>query len=141
MRSVVFCGGFLAAGLLGCSSANPYSSSAYPVSGTVLTPSGEPVRGAEIILTPKPKDGKVYGMEGSAELGKDGTFAIKAIDGRDGVPGGLYAVVVRPFGKPGSSDKQFATAQVPKRLWTEEQTDLSVEITEAKTGWVLKLTK
>ena len=94
MRSLVLCGGFsVLAALVGCSAgASPYSRSEYTVSGKVFAPTGEPIRGgAEIVLTPKAKEGGIFGKEGSALIGADGSFTIKSGE-NDGVPGGFYLV-------------------------------------------------
>ncbi len=142
MRSVVLCGGFVVfATLLGCSDSSPYSSSVYAVSGKVLLPSGEPVRGgAEILLTPKAKEGGIFGKEGSAIIGADGTFTIKSGE-TDGIPGGFYVVVVRPYGVGNSTDKTAAIRTIPKKYTSEDTSDMTVEIKEAKTGWEVKLAK
>ena len=142
MRSLALCGGFfLCVSLLGCSSNSPYSSTAYAVSGRLLTPAGEPVRGgAEVILTPKAKEGGVFGKEGSATVGADGSFTIKSGE-ENGVPGGFYLVVVRPYGAQNSSEKQAAARSIPKKYWSEDTSELTVEITAEKTGWDLKLSK
>jgi hypothetical protein len=132
---------FACVGLVGCGDGSPYSSSAYPVSGKVVGPYGEAIRGAEVVLSPKARDGKVYGMEGSGVVNNDGTFTIKTADGREGLPGGYYLVVVRPYGAQKSTDKQFASAHVPKKLWSEDTSDMTVEITGEKTNWELKLTR
>jgi hypothetical protein len=127
--------------LAGCGGENPYSTSAYDVSGRLLDPYGATIRGAEVVLTPKARDGKVFGMEASGVVNTDGTFKLKTIDGRDGIPGGFYLVVVRPYGAQKSTEKQFASAHIPKKYWSEDTSDLTVEITGTKTDWELKLTK
>jgi hypothetical protein len=112
------------------------------VSGKVVSASGEPIRGgAEIILTPKAKEKGIFGKEGSAILNSDGTFSLKAAEGEEGIPGGYYSVVVRPYGAKNSTEKQNAMRAIPKKYWSEDTSDLTIEITGSKTDWEVKLAK
>lgn len=145
MRAFALCGGFLTlVTALGCggSGKSPYSSTTVTVSGRILTPGGEPIRGgAEVVLTPKAKEGGIFGKEGAAIVGADGSFKLKTTDGAEGIPGGFYVVVVRPYGAQNDATKQAATRTVPKKYWDESTSDMTAEITEAKTNWDLKLAK
>jgi hypothetical protein len=124
----------------GCSYPNPYGSSTHAVSGKLVAPSGEVVKGgAEVVLTPKSTDTGIFGRDATGEVRSDGTFALKTAAGED-VPGGTYQVVVRPYGKA-SPAKSAAARLIPKRLWAEETSDLVVEVTGDRTGWELRLTK
>lgn len=141
MRSLWLCGGFVAlvAGV-GCSkeASSPYSSSANPVTGKVVAVGGALQGGAEIVLTPKAKEHGIFGKEASSPVALDGSFALKTIDGAEGVPGGFYTVVVRPYGTNASA-KQAAARAIPKKYWDESTSDLTVEIDGAKQGWEVKL--
>lgn len=122
-----------------CSSKSPYSKSSYTVTGKIVSPTGEPVRNAEIVLFPKFKGDGVYGREGAAVTGPDGSFTVVSADGKEGVPGGYYGIVIRPYGTPAEMKKVYA--KVPRKLWQEETTDMDVEITSVKTDWEIRLPK
>ncbi len=122
-----------------CSSKSPYSKSSYAVTGKIVAPTGEPVRNAEIVLFPKFKGDGVYGQEGTAVTGPDGSFTVVSADGKEGVPGGYYGVMIRPHGT--AAEKKQVYAKVPRKLWQEETTDMDVEITSAKADWEIRLKK
>lgn len=141
MRSLWLCScfaAFLAA--LGCSKGvtNPYSTSANPVAGTVVVAGSRVAGGAEIVLTPKAKENGIFGKEGSSPVGADGSFSLKTVDGNEGIPGGFYVVVVRPYG-PNSAAKQAAARTIPKKYWDESTSDLTIEIEGAKQDWEVRL--
>ena len=123
-----------------CSSArNPYSSSTFSVSGKVFGADGKPIPHAEVLLFPKAKGEGVFGREGTGITDQEGAFVIKSADGKEGVPGGFYGVVIRPHGTP--AEKKQALAKVPQKLWQEDSTDMEVEITADKTNWDIRLSK
>jgi hypothetical protein len=133
---------FVASALLiitACASRGPYSSSAYTVSGKLLSAEGDPVPNTLILLFPKAKGGGVYGQEASGVTGQDGSFTINRADGKEGVTGGFYGVVIRPQGTP--TQQRKAQLKVPKKLWVEESTDMEVEITADKRDWEIRLKK
>ncbi|MCE9566265.1 MAG: hypothetical protein K8U57_29940 [Planctomycetes bacterium] len=142
MRSLILCGCFMIlCSALGCSSseANPYSTSPQVVTGKVRGAGGDLVRGgAEILLTPKAKENGIFGREGSSPVGPDGSFSLKTLDGQEGIPEGFYVVVVRPYGTNNAA-KQAATRSIPKKYWSEDTSDMTVEITGSKTNWDIKL--
>ncbi|HEY1187243.1 MAG TPA: carboxypeptidase-like regulatory domain-containing protein [Gemmata sp.] len=146
MRALVLCAGFLAlVPLLGCGGGpnkpNPYPTSNVPVSGRVVGPTGHPIRGgASVTLSPAAKGGAIFGKAGTGTVGADGTFKLKTEDGTDGIPGGFYTVTVYPHGSDAGA-KGAATRAIPKRPWSDETSDLTVEIKEGEVGWELKLTK
>src|SRR5262245_59187396 len=101
--------------LVGCGSGDR-APSTYKVSGKVLLPSGAPAYGTEIVFSPKLKDGKLSGANGSAVLARDGTFSLKSMGDKEGVPTGYYAVILNPNTLAGkeASDKQFGLSNIPK---------------------------
>ena len=138
MRVLTVC--LLGLAAAGCSSQNPYGSSTHAVSGRLVGPAGEVVKGgAEVVLVPKAVGGGIFGREGSGLVGPDGSFVIKTADG-EAIPGGTYQVVVRPYGKA-TSEKTAAARAIPKKYWLEDSTDLVVEVTADKAGWELRLAK
>lgn len=140
MRTITLTATLLALTAAGCSPSDVVPDT-HKVSGRVLLPSGKPARGAEVLFIPKTKDGKLSGANGSAVLGSDGTFSLKSMGDRDGVPSGYYAVVVNPnvLRGPAAADKPFGVANVPKKYWDENTTDLFVTIDGDRADLTLQL--
>jgi predicted small lipoprotein YifL len=84
----------LVASLAGCGSGAVNSGPLFPVTGQVLLPDGKPLAGGTIYFYPKES-----GPTAAGEIGSDGKFSLKTVDGRDGAPAGEYKIRVVPGSK------------------------------------------
>ena len=108
------------------------------VSGTILLPTGRPLKGGNLMLRPY---GGVRGVKRlSAEINEDGTFIIRP-DEKTKIIATNYKVFV------GLNDPKFRVLkkQVPEKYLDvsedEFETDLFMNLAEQADGIVLKMTK
>ena len=125
----------------GCGSASLNNVKEVPeVNGTVLLPTGRPLKGGEILLYP------VGGTQGagrlSADVNEDGTFTIKSDNKKQKIIASEYKVFIRLSGDPNSRSLERV---VPEKYldFREDDfsTDLFVNLNEQTSGIVLKMTK
>jgi hypothetical protein len=109
-RSVSMTPIVLTAALIGCGVGgfDPTAEKVYPVKGQVLLASGKPLTSGKVTLLPK----SGLGLSSSGEIGSDGSFTLKASDGREGAPAGEYKVRIEPAGSIASKK----TGRVDPRL-------------------------
>ena len=110
------------------------------VSGTVLLPTGQPLKGGEILLYP------VGGVQGasrlSTDVNEDGTFSLKSDGKKQKIIASKYKVFIRLSGDPNSRSLERV---VPEKYldFREDDfsTDLFVNLNEQTSDIVLKMTK
>ena len=115
-------------GVIGCSAnAGPELPTRKPASGTLTSPSGEPVSNVRVVL--KPKQGEI---EAFGDTDQKGNFTLTTNQPDDGAVPGEYVVVVEPFNykdKSGSPKKNTqASAKVPKKYLEGKTSDLVVTV-------------
>lgn len=83
----------LAFALAGCGGDfKAYSGPVYPVTGKVLLADGKPLKSGRVIFMPS----ALGAMPATGDIGADGTFSLKAGDGREGAAPGTYRVRIEP---------------------------------------------
>ena len=124
---------------VGCGSSSPGAlKEVAEVSGTILLPTGRPLKGGNLMLRPY---GGVRGVKQlSADINEDGTFVIRP-DEKTKIIATNYKVFV------GLNDPKFRALkrQVPEKYRDvsedEFETDLFMNLAEQADGIVLKMTK
>ena len=109
------------------------------VNGTVLLPTGRPLKGGKLVL--RPNGGAVRGARAmSADINKDGTFSIRSSSEESKIVATEYKVFINV-----SSDPRLRSvrSQVPQKYQDigEDETDLLVNLAEQSDILVLKMTK
>ena len=133
-------------GLLGCVSTGCGSASLNDVkevpevNGTVLLPTGRPLKGGEILLYP------VGGAQGavrlSADVNEDGTFTIKSDIKKQKIIASEYKVFIRLSGDPNSRSLERVVPEKYLDFREDDfETDLFVNLAEQTDGIILKMTK
>jgi hypothetical protein len=109
------------------------------VSGTILLPTGRPLKGGRLML--RPSSGVQGATRLSADVNEDGTFIIQPSDVKTKIIATNYKVFV------GLNDPKFRILkkQVPEKYLDvredEFKTDLFINLDEQAGGIVLKMTK
>ncbi|HBU38426.1 MAG TPA: hypothetical protein DEB70_11560 [Planctomycetaceae bacterium] len=109
------------------------------VNGTVLLPTGRPLKGGKLVL--RPNGGAIRGARPmSVDINKDGTFLIQSTSKESKIVAAEYKVFINV-----SSDPRLRglRSQVPQKYQDigEDETDLFVNLAEQADGIVLKMTK
>jgi hypothetical protein len=133
-------------GLLGCVSTGCGSASLNnvkevpEVNGTVLLPTGKPLKGGQLIFRP------VGGVKGSrkmyADINDDGTFVMKSDSQKQKIVASEYKVFVSLNGDPKyQSFRRLVPEKYRDVREDEYETDLFINLNEQTSGIVLKMTK
>ena len=133
-------------GLLGCVSTGCGTSSLSDVkevpevNGTVLLPTGKPLKGGQLIFRP------VGGVKGSrkmyADINDDGTFVMKSDSQKQKIVASEYKVFVSLNGDPKyQSFRRLVPEKYRDVREDEYETDLFVNLNEQTSGIVLKMKK
>ncbi len=125
---------------VGCGTSSPgVLKEVSEVSGTILLPTGRPLKGGTLMLRPY---GGVRGVKRlSADINEDGTFIIRPDDGKTKIIATNYKVFV------GLNDPKFRMLkrQVPEKYLDvsedEFETDLFMNLDDQASNIVLKMTK
>ena len=138
ISGVLLCG-LVAVGTLGCGSAGPSVGSVDTVKGTVLLPTGKPLKGGRVVLQPTGEFCRVA-KPVTADLEKDGTFVIDSSDSETGIAAAEYKVFVVLSGSP---QLRSLRRSVPEKYQSisDDETDLFVNLAEQADGLVLKMNK
>ena len=105
------------------------------VSGTILLPTGRPLKGGKLMLRPF---GGVRGVKRlSADINEDGTFIIRPDDEKTKIIATKYKVFVG-LNEP---KLRILKNQVPEKYLDEFETDLFMNLDEQASSVVLKMTK
>lgn len=129
--------GFLALGA-GCGAGKPNLPTIAAVNGKVLLPSGKPIPGGKLVLCPTPEL-QPGGRRLSADLGKDGSFAIQGTEDT-AIVAGKYKVFVVVAGDP---KLRSLKKSIPEKYQSisDDESDLFVELADGGKELVVKLAK
>lgn len=128
---MVFC-----CGLAACSSYTPPQT--FATKGRVLFPDGKPVRGGTIAFHPQGT-----GIENSAEIGSDGTFVLTSYGNQPGTVVGKYKITINPDVPPSrpAAVAEELRSKVAAKYFSQDKTDLVVEVEAKDNNFEIKLTK
>lgn len=115
------------AGCGGDTGASP-NQAVYPVTGKVLLASGKPLTEGKVVFLPKQEKG----LPAQGEIGADGAFTLRTVDGREGAAAGEYGIKIVPgekyhSKKTGSLDPKSLPFS-PKYLDEDAHTGLTATV-------------
>lgn len=122
--------------IVGCTSYTPGPApNTVAIKGRILLSSGNPVPGG--MLTFKPKTPGKY-QTGTAEIGKDGTFAATSFNKGDGLqPGEEYVIYVEPTSY--KTGKAVSIKGIPTKYQTANTSDITLKVEKAEENLVLRM--
>ena len=126
-RTWVLLGCCALAGLAGCTRV-PERPRPYPVSGKVLLPKGEPMRGGRVVFQPKDLTADESGLEAIGEINADGTFKLTTFEKDDGAVPGVYVVTIDPCSYKTATPRRFHESEIPKSYLSRKSSPLELEV-------------
>jgi hypothetical protein len=131
-RLIPLVAGLALAAAAGCSKGPPAGAALaqpYPVSGTVLLPGKQPLRGGTIYFTPTEiKAGRKIRYEGAGQVDAQGRYKVGFNGDGAGVPAGDYKVTVKP--RDYQELRNSNSSMIPRRYREPSDTPLTVTVKE-----------